>query len=406
MDSNLNPHVGKSHIVISADSHTEAIVDLKPYLERKYHKQHDRGVEFATQSFVAGVEGFAAHVELRQKHRYSELPEEMDRPVTFEEYAKPMTMRERLTAVDEDGVAAEFITPFVGAFSEELDIPFMHAVTLAHNRFFQDYFSAAPHRFAGASAINLIGGLDMAIDEIEQAHHYGLKAVCLPGRVKENVSRDLPYYNSHFWDPMWQALSDRDMVATVHVGLGREKPLLRWTPGDPGWEIIFRYESSYGVLEAMMYILAGGVFERFPNLKAGYVESGVRWVPPLLNDLDNFVMACPSKGATTKFEMLPSEQWQRQGFVAGMFERDEVELRNEVGLDTLNWGSDFPHVEGTYPHTQAHLARLFANVSEAETQKILAENPARIFGFDLEKLAETPAAKVPWPDPDSVESAA
>ncbi len=394
-----NPHVGKGHIVISTDSHTEAVVDLKPYLEKKYHDQHDRGVEFATKSFVAGIEGFAAHVEMKQQHRYMELPEEMDRPITFEEYAKPLPMNERLVALDEDGVAGEFITPFVGSFSEELDVPFMHAVTLAHNRWFEDYISPAPYRFAGASALNLIGGLEMAIDEIKHAEQHGLMAVSLPGRIKENVSRDLPYFNSHYWDPLWQALDDRGMIGVFHVGLGREKPLLRWQAGDPGWEIIFRNESSILLLEAMTYILAGGVFERFPNLKMGYVESGTRWVGPMLRDLDNFVRACPSSG-TTNFDLLPSEQWNRQGFVAGMFERDELANRHEIGMETLTWGSDFPHVEGTYPHTKSHLARLFADVSPEETHKILAENPARIFNFDLDKLAKTAAANNPWPDPE------
>ena len=59
-----NPHVGKGHIVVSTDSHTEAIVDLKPFLAKKYHDQHDRGVEFAKKSFVAGIEGFAAQVRM------------------------------------------------------------------------------------------------------------------------------------------------------------------------------------------------------------------------------------------------------------------------------------------------------------------------------------------------------
>jgi len=334
-----------------------------------------------------------------------ELPAGMDRPVTYEEYAKPLPMNERLKALDEDGVAAEFITPFVGAYSDEMDLEFMHAVTLAHNRFFQDYVSPAPYRFAGSTAVNLIAGLDVVIDEIEDAHKHGLRAISLPGRVKENVSRDLPYYNSYFWDPLWQALSDRGMVAVFHVGLGREKPLLRWKPGDPGWELIFRIESSVAHLEAMTYILAGGVFERFPKLKAGYVESGTKWVAPMLNDLDGFVRAMPSSG-TSRFELLPSEQWYRQGFVAGMFERDELAARHKIGVESLTWGSDFPHVEGTYPHTRAHLARLFKDVSEVETHKILAENAARIFGFDLAKLAEVPAAKTPWPNPEATALAA
>ena len=61
------------------------------------------------------------------------------------------------------------------------------------------------------------------------------------------------------------------------------------------------------------------------------------------------------------------------------------------------WGSDFPHVEGTYPHTREHLAKLFAGISPSETEAIIGGNAARMMGFDLAKLAQTPAAQALWP---------
>jgi hypothetical protein len=89
--------------------------------------------------------------------------------------------------------------------------------------------------------------------------------------------------------------------------------------------------------------------------------------------------------------------WSRQGFAAGLMDPWEIENRHVIGVRNLMWGSDLPHVEGTYPHTREHLDRHFADVPIDEQHAILATNAARVFGFDLEELAKTPAAQQHWP---------
>ena len=91
------------------------------------------------------------------------------------------------------------------------------------------------------------------------------------------------------------------------------------------------------------------------------------------------------------------EQWHRQFFVTSFFAEDEVELRHTLGVGNMMWGSDLPHVEGTYPRSRQHLAKLFAGVPREEVEAIVGFNAARMMNFDLEKLAQTPAANLPWP---------
>jgi hypothetical protein len=59
------------------------------------------------------------------------------------------------------------------------------------------------------------------------------------------------------------------------------------------------------------------------------------------------------------------------------------------------WGSDYPHDEGTYPYTREHLRQIFPGTGPAEMQKILAENTAELYEFDLAKLAPLAAAHGP-----------
>jgi predicted TIM-barrel fold metal-dependent hydrolase len=60
-----------------------------------------------------------------------------------------------------------------------------------------------------------------------------------------------------------------------------------------------------------------------------------------------------------------------------------VQLRDAIGVDTMLWGSDFPHAESTWPKSRDFLDRMFAGVPEPDARKITAENAARLFGFDL-----------------------
>ena len=186
------------------------------------------------------------------------------------------------------------------------------------------------------------------------------------------------------------------MAAVFHIGLGPEKPLLRWEGSEPGWELLTEIDYGEGHLEALLYVLAGGVPERFPNLSVGYIESGIDWIPPILTRLDAFVKAAPAE-LTFKMDLLPSEQWRRQCFTAFAFDRTALERRHEIGVETLMWGSDFPHVEGTWPYSRRHLAEVMKDVPTEECDDILAGNACRLLGFDRESLAGTGAASLPWP---------
>ena len=65
----------------------------------------------------------------------------------------------------------------------------------------------------------------------------------------------------------------------------------------------------------------------------------------------------------------------------------DIEARHAVGLDRFMWGSDYPHDEGTHPHTKEHLRRRFAEVDPTTTEKMLYANAAKLYDFDLDALA-------------------
>ncbi len=97
-----------------------------------------------------------------------------------------------------------------------------------------------------------------------------------------------------------------------------------------------------------------------------------------------------------QLKMKPSEQWARQGFCAGPLDAREIAGRQAVGVGSLLFGSDYIHTEGTYPSTRRHLSTLLSPIPPKEAWAIVAGNAARMFGFDLAKLGQTPAASQSW----------
>jgi predicted TIM-barrel fold metal-dependent hydrolase len=247
-----------------------------------------------------------------------------------------------------------------------------------------------PWRFSGASAVTL-HDMDTTVAEIAHAHENGLRAIHLSGDVGL-IAPDLPPFNDRYYEPMWAALDERAMALVFHPGVGREKPLLVWEGSEPGWEGIRFRQVKQGHRDALPYLLLAGIPERYPNLRIGYVESHSTWIPPLLEELDSLVRN-QKPDASIRLNLMPSEQFRRQGFAAGPLKPEEVAARHALGVGNLMWGSDFPHPEGTSPHSRENIEELFRDIPEPETAAMIGGNAARFLGFDLAKLAETPAAR-------------
>ena len=86
--------------------------------------------------------------------------------------------------------------------------------------------------------------------------------------------------------------------------------------------------------------------------------------------------------------MKPSEYFRRNIRVgSSAMSRREAELRHEIGLETIMWGTDYPHPEGTWPLTRKIMVETFHGLPEDEIAQMLGGNAAEFYGFDSEKLA-------------------
>jgi predicted TIM-barrel fold metal-dependent hydrolase len=130
-------------------------------------------------------------------------------------------------------------------------------------------------------------------------------------------------------------------------------------------------------------LIASGVLERHPRLRVGLVESGIGFVPWLLETMDHAYRA-HHFFVRPQLRELPSVYFRRQCFAT--FQEDHAGLAAVETLDLVDnmlWANDYPHHEGSWPHSAASVERQMAHLSNRSRAKILGLNAARIFNLPV-----------------------
>jgi predicted TIM-barrel fold metal-dependent hydrolase len=371
------------YVVISADGHAGAdLRDYRPYLESRYHEQFDRWAD-------AYVNPFG----------------DLVRPDADRNWDSDV----RNAALEADGITAEVLYPntvppffpqgglvALAPSAEEYELRL--AGLRAHNRWLAEWCSLLPGRRAGIAQV-LFNDLDDAVADIEWIAEHGLRGVLLPGLPP---GCGLEPLHSPSYDPVWRACEEHGVVLSVHGGSGAP---------DQG---MYPASLALWVLEAPFYshrplwaLVMSGVFDRFPDLKLVFAEAGSSWVANTLAAMDS-IQAKQEAGNVGVLTFLdpfrlgkkPSEYWATNCWLGASFmTRGDAEQRAAVGVDRIMWGSDFPHEEGTYPHSREALAHTFAGIDRDEVALMVGGNAAAVYGFDL--VALQGVADRIGPDPDA-----
>ncbi|MEM7135947.1 MAG: amidohydrolase family protein [Myxococcota bacterium] len=361
------------YTVITADAHAGASIAMyRDYLDAKHQALFD--------------EWRGTYRNPQKKHIGSKKQKNWDDDV-------------RLADMDAEGVAAEVIFPNTvppffrtSALIAPNPAPDEFLLRLegmrAHNRWLLDFQNAHPERRAGIGMIYL-NDIDEAIADVEWIAKHGLKGgILLPQVPPDDTAHILPLYAPEY-DRFWAACQDHDVVINQHGGTG--------SPGYGNYpialairvkEVMFFSTRSYG------HLLLAGVFHRFPKLRYIITEAGCAWVPARLRELDR-VWERVSAGALGEFQFdrdavppePPSFYAKRNcWYGASAASPAEIADRDAVGVDRICWGTDYPHYEGTYPHTRKALRYTFHDIDPGAVRQMVGTNAADLYGFDLDAL--------------------
>jgi predicted TIM-barrel fold metal-dependent hydrolase len=288
---------------------------------------------------------------------------------------------ERLEVMDADGVDVEVLFPqasgfgggafMTGAKGTELCL----ASIRAYNDYLVEEWTSVSERFVPQALVPLWDPR-LAAQELRRAVEMGHRALVFSG-APQNLG--LPHFNDQVWDPVWSTAQELDVPVALHIGSGGLAMDLWQGYSSMRRLAMVSVNAITSNLTVMGNLLLSGVLERFPRLKVVSVESGMGWVPYLLETADHQYES--QHLADEAGSLKPSELFRRNCYVNFWYERSGIELRYHVGVDNIMWEADFPHPTSTYPHSRRFIEECLQGVPSDERRKILSGNAERVYGL-------------------------
>lgn len=267
----------------------------------------------------------------------------------------------RLQDLDQEGVWSQLAFPSAGFWMVDIADPALaRACTRAWNEWAIDDLMAVQDRIFTPACVPLVEVKD-AVAELEWAADRGFQAIFLPCTMPKDLDWGLD-----LWEPLWAAAAEHNVVLAYHIGTGGETVVYR----GPGGAVVNYMETTYPGMRVVSHLVASGALDRHPDLKVLIAEGGAGWVPAMGDRMDE---AYRQHGmfVRPRLNRLPSEIVREQVYASFQHDVSAVQIIEGTGYDNVMWGDDYPHLEGTYGHTQQTLHDLFDHVDPRIQDRVL-----------------------------------
>jgi predicted TIM-barrel fold metal-dependent hydrolase len=272
----------------------------------------------------------------------------------------------RIPDMDLDGIDAAYLYPSIGLFAGSIEDPKLSAaVCRAYNRWLADYCAAYPDRLFGIAMLPL-QDTDLAIKEMQFAHEkLGMPGIFLRPNPYNNKMVHHPDY-----DKFWSAVEDCGVAVGFHEGGASGMPQV----GLDRFETRGARHIVTHTMEMMMAALSmiwGGVCDKHPKLRVGFLESGGGWIVPWLERMDRHYV---DRGFNDSgLSMKPSEIFQRNCWIS--FEPVEGSLHvlaDYIGPHKILWATDYPHPDGFFPGAPDMVRKNLEGLSPETKSQVMA----------------------------------
>jgi len=279
----------------------------------------------------------------------------------------------RLKDQERDGVQAEVLYGILGATRRLNDPEAAVELVQIYNEWLAGFCNTHPDRYAGLACIPNTP-IEAAVEEMRRV-------------IKRGGVRGLEIAHSYditpFWDPQWNPVWEvaNEVALPLHFHTaGERRPDLAKLPPQ-----LARVEHAVHISGFQLYmattlisVIFAGVLERYRNVKIVIGESGIGWIPYVLDRMD---AEWEDQFKDIGLTMRPSEYWRRQCRATYQSDRIGIKLLDDIGYDTIMWGSDFPHPDGVWPDSSEFIERELGHLPAEVRHKIVCENAGKLYGF-------------------------
>jgi predicted TIM-barrel fold metal-dependent hydrolase len=227
--------------------------------------------------------------------------------------------------------------------------------------------------------------LDASVKEVERMHERGLHGV---NTNADPQNQGLPDLSDAAWDPLWDAMCQYELPLNFHIGGSVSQASFA---GNAKWPS-FNEDEGLALGSAMLYVgnarvianlLYSGVLERHPTLKVVSVESGIGWIPFMLEALDHQLTETAPHLLGERLTMMPSEYFARQMYACFWFEsRNLVPAIERLGTGNCLFETDFPHPTCLYPDSLHRAAEHLADGDATLRRRVMSDNAAAVYRIE------------------------
>ena len=300
-------------------------------------------------------------------------------------YAQGFSAEAQLADMDREGVDRAVLYPSFGLFvlaSDDVEPALAAAVCRAYNDWLAEFCGTDPSRLSGAAMVPMQDPRRAAA-EVQRAAGMGFPGVYIRPNPVGGRNLDDPAL-----DPLWDAMSGLGLTLGIHEGGFPNLPqVVRGRLNDPEQAHVCFHPMEQMI--AAVSLVYGGVLERFPGLRVGFLEAGCGWVPFWLHRMDEHWENSTGKdfGAARSLSMPPSEYFRRQCFVStDADERMLAQVIELIGDDRIVFSTDYPHPDSQWPHAVESFLAL-PGVSDGSKRRILWDNALAMYGLEVEAHA-------------------
>ncbi len=285
---------------------------------------------------------------------------------------RPTTPELRLRDQDRDGIQAEVMYGLLGAGNRMTDKEALGEFYRIYNDWLVDFCGYNRERFVGLASIPS-HDVHVAAAEVRRVAKLGL------GGLDVGASWDMTPLWSSYWDPLWAAAEEVDLPVHFHTISIPPQPIPEDTPlqfqlAHQAAKISSFQINLATILTSMIF---GGAMERHPKLRMVLGESGIGWIPYVLDRMD-YEYEDRYKGQLP-LSLKPSEYWYRQCRATFQNDRIGAKLLDDLGHDNVMWGSDYPHSDGVFPDSQHYIKQQFGDLPNDLRRKIICENTGKFY---------------------------
>ena len=287
--------------------------------------------------------------------------------------AQPFTPEGVLADCDREGIDVTVFFPSVALGLPSIrDQRFAGEFARLYNRWLATYCQHDPTRLHGVAMIP-VEDVGASIHVMREAKELGLKGVMIPAVLRE---RNLDHPDL---DPLFAAAADLDLPLGVHGAPGIHLPPLGSERFD-NYLQVHVVSFPFDMMVAATALVLGGVFERHPRLRVGLFESGIGWVPYLVERLHEHH---EKRGRLAPGCRRDPAEYVARGQLYVSCEGEDAMLPAAVdalGARWILWASDYPHWDSSFPEASRPL-RSRTDLAESAKARIMHENARVFFGL-------------------------